>query len=68
MKIWLWLVAKFGRIITAVGATLSGVETFDITPIKDPLEQITSHRFVMGVTVLCFALSWWRHHQAAKRT
>lgn len=62
-----WLRNKFGRIVTSVGLLLSGVETFDISAIRDPLEQLTSHKFVLFVTVACFALSWLRHQQIANQ-
>jgi hypothetical protein len=62
-----WCRAKAGRIITAIGALLSGVENFDITPIKTPLEDFIGHRAVMGLIVLLFGLSWVRHQQIANR-
>lgn len=65
--LWLWCKNKFGRIVTAIGFFFSGVETFDISPIKDPLEGLTSHRFVLFLTVACFALSWVRHQQVANK-
>lgn len=66
-SLWLWFKAKFGRIITAVGTLLSGVETFDITPIKDPIEGLTSHKFVLGLMVICFVLSYLRHQYVASK-
>lgn len=67
MSIVTWLCNKFGRIVTSIGLLLSGVETFDISAIRDPLEQLTSHKFVLFATVACFALSWIRHQQVASR-
>lgn len=65
-----WCRNKYGRIITVAGALLSSMETFDITPIKDPLEGMFGrygHQIVMGLTVGLFVLSWARHQQIAKR-
>lgn len=69
-KFWTWCRNKYGRIITVTGALLSGTETFDITPIRDPLEGMFGrwgHQIVMGLTVGLFVLSWARHQQTAKR-
>lgn len=65
-----WCRNKYGRIVTAVGAVFSSIETFDITAIKDPLEGMFGrwgHQIVMGLTVGLFVLSWARHQQIAKR-
>lgn len=62
-----WLRAKFGRIVTVVGFFFSGVETFDISVIKDPLEGLLGHRVVLFLTVACFVLSFVRHQQVANK-
>lgn len=72
MKAWLqklitWFRNKYGRIITFLGFALSGIETFDITPIRDPLESIIGHVGVSIATVACFVLSFIRHQQVAQR-
>jgi len=72
MKAWLnklvaWVRNKYGRIITFLGFALSGIETFDITPIRDPLESIIGHVGVSIATVTCFVLSFLRHQQVAQR-
>lgn len=69
-KVWTWARNKYGRIITAAGFLLSGTETFDITPIKDPLEGLFGahgHAVVSGLTIGCFGLSFIRHQQIAHR-
>jgi len=63
----LWCRNKYGRLITGAGFLLSGVETFDITPIKDPLESIIGHVGVSVATVGFFLLSYIRHQQVANR-
>lgn len=62
-----WCRDKYGRLITGAGFLLSGIETFDITPIKDPLESIIGHVGVSIATVGCFLLSFMRHQQVAQR-
>jgi hypothetical protein len=66
-KLLTWARDKYGRIVTALGFALSGVETFDLTPIKDPLESIIGHVGVSIATVACFVLSYIRHQQVAQR-
>ena len=66
-KLIAWARNKYGRAITTVGFFLSGIETFDITPIKDPLESIIGHVGVSIATVACFVLSFLRHQQVANR-
>ena len=66
-SIWIWAKAKAGRIISSIGVLLSGVETFDITPIKDPLEGFIGHKGVMGVTVALFVGSYIRHQWVASQ-
>jgi hypothetical protein len=43
--LWQWLAAKFGRLVTSLGVILSGVESLDISAIKDPLEQLIGHKW-----------------------
>jgi hypothetical protein len=62
-----WLKDKFGRIVSALGLLLSGIDTFDITPIKDPLEGFIGHKGVMGVTVALFLASYIRHQYVANQ-
>lgn len=67
---WTWAKAKFGRIVTAAGAVLGSVETFDISVIKDPIEGLFpkyGHQFVLGFTVLCCVLSYGRHQYVASK-
>lgn len=66
-KLVAWARNKYGRIVTALGFALSGIETFDLTPIKDPLESIIGHVGVSIATVACFVLSYIRHQQVAGR-
>jgi hypothetical protein len=63
--IWQWIKNKAGRIVTVAGALLSGVEGFDITPIKDPIESLIGHTWVLRITVGLFLLSWARHQYVA---
>lgn len=72
MKAWIqkliaWARDKYGRIITFAGFLLSGIETFDITPIRDPLESVIGHVGVSIATIGCFVLSFIRHQQVAGR-
>lgn len=61
IKIWTWICNKFGRLISSLGIVLSGVETLDISAIKDPLEGLMGHKGVMAVTVALFVASYLRH-------
>lgn len=65
IRFWIWCKNKLGRIISTVGVLLSGVETFDITPIKDPLEQLIGHKGVLAITVALFVASYVRHQMVA---
>jgi hypothetical protein len=65
--LWTWCRNKYGRLVTAAGFLLSGIETFDITPIRDPLESVIGHVGVSIATIACFALSFVRHQQVAAR-
>lgn len=62
-----WFKAKFGRIVSGLGVLLSGVETFDISTIKDPLESFIGHKGVQAVTVGLFLASWLRHQWVANQ-
>lgn len=66
-SIWTWAKAKFGRIVSAAGVLLSGVETLDISPIKDPLEGIIGHKGVLWITCGLFVASWFRHQWVANQ-
>jgi hypothetical protein len=66
-SIWQWARNKCGRIVSAAGILLSGVETLDISPIKDPLEGIIGHKGVLWVTCGLFAASWFRHQWVANQ-
>lgn len=67
MNVLQWLKDKLGRIVSALGTMLSGVETFDITSIKDPLEGFIGHKGVMGLTVMLFLASYVRHQYVASQ-
>ena len=62
-----WLRDKFGRIVTVVGALLQGIDTLDITPIKQPIEEIIGHRWLQGIIVGLFVLSYLRHQYVASQ-
>lgn len=66
-SLWTWIKAKFGRIVSASGVFLSGVETLDISPIKDPLEGLIGHKGVLWITCGLFAASWLRHQWVANQ-
>jgi len=66
-RIWQWFKNKLGRIVSSTGFLLSGVETFDISPIKGPLEGFIGHKGVMGVTVALFLASYIRHQYVASK-
>lgn len=65
--IWTWFKAKFGRVVTGAGAVLSAIEGFDITPIKDPIESLIGHTWVLRITMALFLLSWARHQYVASK-
>ena len=67
MSLSTWVRAKVGRLVTGLGVLLSGVESFDITPIKDPLESLITHQGVQVVTVLLFLASFARHQMVANQ-
>jgi hypothetical protein len=63
---WAWLKDKFGRIITACGGVLA-LADLDISPIRDNLESIFSHKTVQGITVALFVASFVRHQLIANQ-
>lgn len=72
MKAWLvkaktQLAAKFGRIVTLLGFALSAVEGFDVSIIKDPLENLIGHIWSLRITAGLFLLSWARHQWVARQ-
>ena len=67
MKIWQWMKAKFGRLVTAAGG-LVALADLDIPPIKDNLEGWLSHKEVQALTALLFVASFLRHHWVAQQT
>lgn len=62
-----WIRDKFGRIVTGLGVLLQGIETFDITPIKQPIEDLIGHRWLQVLIVGLFALSYLRHQYVASQ-
>ena len=65
--VWQWCVDKFGRLVSGAGVLLSGVEGFDITGIKEPLEGLLGHAWVLRITVGLFLLSYIRHQYVASQ-
>lgn len=65
--IWQWFKDKLGRITTAAGIALQGIETVDISAIKDPLESFLGHKGVQGVIIGLFMVSYLRHQYVAKK-
>lgn len=62
-----WCRAKFGRIVSGAGVLLSSVEGFSIDPIKDPLEHLIGHTWILRITVALFLASWLRHQWVASQ-
>lgn len=67
LDLWTWTKAKVGRIITATGVFVSGIETFDITPVKDPLESFIGHKGVQALVISLFVFSFVRHQYVASK-
>jgi len=67
--VWQWIKNKAGRITTAVGGFLAGVQVFDLSLVKQPLvDFVGDHwatKLVSGAALLCFLLSYWRHQHVA---
>lgn len=59
-----WCQAKFGRLVTACGGLLA-LADLDISPIKDNLEALITHKGVQGLTTVLFIASFLRHHWVA---
>lgn len=66
-ELFTWLKAKTGRFVTGIGIILGGVETLDISAIKDPLENLIGHKGVQAVTVGLFIASFARHQFVANQ-
>jgi hypothetical protein len=67
VSVWDWIKAKFGRIVTGLGFALSAVEGFDVSMIKDPLENLIGHIWALRITAGLFLLSWARHQWVARQ-
>lgn len=61
-----WIRNKAGRIISSLGALLAGAD-LDISPVKDSLEGLLSHKGVQFITVALFLGSWLRHQWVASQ-
>lgn len=66
MKLWTWVKAKFGRIVSGLGVLLAGAD-LDISPVKDSLEGLIGHAWVQAITVGLFLASWARHQWVASQ-
>ena len=66
-KLWTWFKNKLGRITTGLGFALQGIDTLDITSIKDPLESWIGHKGVQAVVIGLFAVSYLRHQYVASQ-
>lgn len=67
MNAWIWFKNKLGRITTAFGFLLQGIETVDISAIKDPLEALIGHKGVQGIIIGLFVISYLRHQYVASK-
>lgn len=65
--IWTFLKDKAGRLVSGVGVLLSGIEGFDISPVKDPLEGLIGHAWVLRITLALFLGSYIRHQLVASQ-
>jgi len=65
-RIWQWVKDKAGRIVSSLGALLAGAD-LDISPVKDSLEGLLSHKGVQFITVALFLGSWLRHQWVANQ-
>lgn len=59
-----WCRDKFGRLVTGCGGLIA-LADLDISPIKDNLEGLISHKGVQSLTALLFIASFLRHHWVA---
>lgn len=64
MKIWNWIKAKLGRLTTACGG-LVALADLDLSPVKDQLESIFTHKGVQVLTLVLFVVSYLRHQHVA---
>lgn len=65
--VWTWFRNKLGRITTGAGIILQGIETIDISVIKDPLESFLGHKGVQAIIIGLFVLSFVRHQVVANK-
>lgn len=66
-SLWSFIKNKVGRLVTGTGMVLSGIEYFDISVIKDPLEGLIGHKGVQAVAVGLFLASFARHQLVANK-
>jgi len=67
---WTWLKNKCGRVFAGTGFIWSGLETFNIDPIKQPIEELFpkyGHQIVLGTISVLFLASWLRHQYVASK-
>lgn len=55
---------KLGRLTTALGG-LMALADLDISPIRDQLESVFSHKGVQIITVVLFVVSYLRHQHVS---
>lgn len=60
MKFWQFVKNKLGRLATALGG-LVALADIDISPMREPLESIFTHKGVQIITVVLFIASFLRH-------
>jgi len=65
--VWTWIKNKLGRIVAVTGFLLQGIETIDISSIKDPLESFLGHKGVQAIIVGLFVASYLRHQYIANK-
>lgn len=65
-SLWLWIKNKAGRILSGAGFLLQGSD-LDISPVKDSLEGLLSHKGVQFIMVALFLGSWLRHQWVANQ-
>lgn len=67
MRVFLtWLRDKTGRLVTAFGGLLALLD-LDISPMKDTLESLMSHKDVQFITLALFVGSYLRHQYIASQ-
>lgn len=62
-----WFKNKLGRITAGAGIVLQGIETVDLSVIKDPLESIIGHKGVQVAIIALFVISYLRHQYVASK-